>query len=195
MPETLSFAFSSADGLMRSANYLLDHMDDDGPKRNPNKYSFILVAAAAMESMLNDGIVSWAHGAFPKVDYKRHASAFLGMSLRGKLDVIGHLISGGSHLTDNSSETYQYLSDLVSLRNQVAHSKDFFTEAEVEIVTDSDGNKAFEFPEEIAKKFEKSPLIFERDQYVSIYTSLYMLFEVLNQSAAVEEYTLFKAAA
>jgi hypothetical protein len=191
MSEKLSFIFNSAQGLMLAANYLLDHMEDEGAKRNPTKYSFILTAAATLESMLNDGIVSWAHGKFPRDDYKRQASAFLSINLRGKLDVIGYLISSGSHITDNTSQTYQDLSNLIKLRNEVAHSKDFFTE--VEYIKDDDGNEGYIFPDEVAKKFANSPLISSSEKYMEVYKSLERLYNVLNHEISHEEIDLFKA--
>lgn len=192
MAKTFSFIFNSAQGLMLAANYLLDHMDDEGAKRNPVKYSFILTAAASLESMLNDGIVSWAHRTYPREDYKRHATAYLGMSLRGKLDVIGFLVSSGSRITDNSSKTYQDISNLIRLRNEVAHSKDFFTEVDVEITTDDEGNEGFEIPLEIARKFENSPLLSTTTEYIGIYKSIERLYKVLNQETSHDDSELFK---
>lgn len=179
--------------MMLAANYLLDHMEDEEFKRNPVKYSFILTAAATLESMLNDGIVSWAHRKFPREAYKRHASAFLSINLRGKLDVIGYLISGGSHITDNTSKIYQDLSSLIKLRNEVAHSKDFFTEVDVEYVTDEEGNEGFIFPDEVAKKFANSPLIPSNEKYMETYKSLECLYNVLNHEISHAEVDLFQA--
>lgn len=41
MPQKMSFLFNSAQGLKLAANYLLDHMEDEGFKRNPVKYSVV----------------------------------------------------------------------------------------------------------------------------------------------------------
>jgi len=88
----MSFNINTAHALMISARFLLLNMDDDGATRNPNKYAFILIAAASLESMLNSGVVDWAYKTFSRDNYKRHASAILGCSLRGKLDCIGYLL-------------------------------------------------------------------------------------------------------
>ena len=192
MPEKMSFIFNSAQGLLISANYLLDHMEDEDIKRNPVKYSFILTAAATLESSLNDGIVSWSYNTFPREDYKRHAQAFLAMSLRGKLDSIGFLISSGKYVTDNTSADYQLLSALIRLRNEVAHSKDFFTEVEVELTQDGEGNEGFLLPSEVAKKFENSPLIPSDEEYLKTYKALERLYKVLYHDLSYEQSELFK---
>ncbi|MGC9402465.1 hypothetical protein ACP43V_08425 [Vibrio genomosp. F10 str. 9ZC157] len=75
------FVFTSSKGLIESAEYLLAHTEDNDALLNSNKYSFILVAAASLESLLNEGIISWAFQLFPKGDHKRHATAFLSMNL------------------------------------------------------------------------------------------------------------------
>lgn len=103
----MDIALHSAKGLIDSAIYLLDHIEDDEYVRNTNKYSFILVSSASLESLLNDGIITWALNTFPKDDHKRHATAFLSMNLGKKLDALGYLISAGKFITDNSNETYQ----------------------------------------------------------------------------------------
>lgn len=192
MKEKKAFFVNKADGLMRAANHQLDNMEDEGGKRHPNKYSFILLAAASLECMLNDAIVNWAFNSFPRDDYKRHAMAFLGMTLRGKLDVIGYFFSNGEFITDNSSEYYQELSNLIKLRNEIAHSKDYATEVELEIIIDNDGNEGFHIPPQVIKKFEGSPLIKSTSEFIKIYEVLFHIYEILIYEEGYSESPLFK---
>ncbi|MFA0195447.1 hypothetical protein AB4454_12120 [Vibrio artabrorum] len=184
---------SSSKGLLESAEYLYDHIEDDDYSRNPNKYAFILSCSAAFESMLNDGIVSWAFHTFPREHYKRHATAFLSMNLGKKLDALGYLFSTGAYITDNTSQQYQTLMSLIKLRNEVAHSKDFFIDNGTTEVSHEDDVRSYQFSNDIISKFNKSPLSIEREKCADILGSLQDLWAVLHYDIDAEVSPLFKA--
>ncbi len=189
----ISTLVSSSKGLLDSAEYLYDHIEDDDFFRNPNKYAFILSCAAALESMLNDGIVSWAFRTFPRDHYKRHATAFLSMNLGKKLDALGYLFSSGSCITDNTSKQYQALISLIKLRNEVAHSKDFFIDNGTVEVGYEDDMRAFQFSNDVVSKINKSPLSIESEKCADILVSLKDLWAVLHHDVTPEKSPLFKA--
>ena len=188
------FTFSSSKGLIESAEYLLEHTEDNDVLFNSNKYSFILVAAASLESLLNEGIISWAFQLFPKGDHKRHATAFLSMNLGKKLDALGFLLSSGKVITDNESPIYQTLIGLIKLRNEVAHSKDFYKEADIDYGDiDEDGGRSFRLPYDISKLLDNHPLSLEQHKCHFIVSSLKLLESVLNNDISHTETELFKA--
>jgi hypothetical protein len=188
------FTFNSAKGLIESSEYLLDHVEDGEIFKNHNKYSFILVSAASLESLLNDGIISWAWQTFPKDDYKRQATAFLSMNLGKKIDALGFLLSSGKYITDNTHDIYQTLTNLIKLRNEVAHSKDFFVETEVEYgPVEEDGSRSFSFPPDIAKKMERTPLNIDNEQCKSIVNAIKHLEGILRYEIEHSDTGLFKA--
>ncbi|ELP2658934.1 hypothetical protein CGH22_24990 [Vibrio parahaemolyticus] len=189
----ISTLVSSSKGLLDSAEYLYDHIEDDDYSRNPNKYAFILSCAAALESMLNDGIVSWAFHTFPRDHYKRHATAFLSMNLGKKLDALGYLFSTGTCITDNTSQQYQTLISLIKLRNEVAHSKDFFIDNGTVEVGYDDEVRSYQFSNDVVSKFNKSPLSIERERCADILGSLKDLWAVLHYDVDAENSPLFKA--
>ncbi|ENJ1753158.1 hypothetical protein AB0532_004439 [Vibrio parahaemolyticus] len=189
----ISTLVSSSKGLLDSAEYLYDHIEDDDYSRNPNKYAFILSCAAALESMLNDGIVSWAFHTFPRDHYKRHATAFLSMNLGKKLDALGYLFSTGTCITDNTSQQYQTLISLIKLRNEVAHSKDFFIDNGTVEVGYDDEVRSYQFSNDVISKFNKSPLSIEREKCADILGSLKDLWAVLHYDVDAENSPLFKA--
>lgn len=189
----ISTLVSSSKGLLDSAEYLYDHIEDDDYSRNPNKYAFILSCAAALESMLNDGIVSWAFHTFPRDHYKRHATAFLSMNLGKKLDALGYLFSTGTCITDNTSQQYQTLISLIKLRNEVAHSKDFFIDNGTVEVGYDDEVRSYQFSSDVVSKFNKSPLSIERERCADILGSLKDLWAVLHYDVDAENSPLFKA--
>ncbi len=169
----MHFVFTSSRGLIESAEYLPAHTEDDDAFFNSNKYSFILVAAASLESMLNEGIISWAFRHFPKADHKRHATAFLSMNLSKKLDVLGFLLSSGKLITDNESKIYQTLINLIKLRNEVAHSKDFYKETDIDYgELDKDGGRSFLLAYDISKLMNNHPLSIEQEKCQFIVSSL-----------------------
>jgi len=102
-----------------------------------------------------------------------------------------YLLSGGEKITDNCSLHYQNISQLIKLRNEVAHSKEFFSEVDVELILDEDGNEGFSIPEEVAKRFEGSPLISPNIKYLEIYESIDSLYLVLNNEKDIDEFELF----
>jgi hypothetical protein len=188
------FVFTSSKGLIESAEYLLAHTEDNDVLLNSNKYSFILVAAASLESLLNEGIISWAFQLFPKGDHKRHATAFLSMNLGKKLDALGFLLSSGKFITDNESSVYQTLMSLIRLRNEVAHSKDFYKEADIEYgEINEEGGRSFQLPCDISKLMDKHPLSLEQNKCQYIVESLKHLEAVLREEIEHSKTELFKA--
>jgi len=187
------FKFSSDKGLLESTEYLLNHTEDDGLLYNSNKYSFILVSAASLESLLNEGIICWAHKLFSSGDYKRHATAFLSMNLGKKLDALGFLLSSGKFITDNTSQTYQALAGLIKLRNAVAHSKDFYKEVDIELgPLEDDGGRSFRLPYDISNYLESHPLSLNQENCKLIFNSLKHLEGILNEEISYHESELFK---
>jgi hypothetical protein len=188
------FVFTSSKGLIESAEYLLAHTEDNDVLLNSNKYSFILVAAASLESLLNEGIISWAFQLFPKGDHKRHATAFLSMNLGKKLDALGFLLSSGKFITDNESSVYQTLMSLIRLRNEVAHSKDFYKEADIEYgEINEEGGRSFQLPCDISKLMDNHPLSLEQNKCQYIVESLKHLEAVLREEIEHSKTELFKA--
>lgn len=177
--EFFNITFSSSAGYLKAVDYLLDHIQDKEPSRNPNKYAFILVAASALESIINNSIIFWAHHHFNQSDYKRMASAFLSMSLRGKLDSYIHLISDGQYTTNNESETYRQLSELIKVRNKVAHAKDFYYECELEIEEHEDGHMSFEVPSKLREILSDTPLSLAHEQCCNYQTALHHLHDMV----------------
>jgi hypothetical protein len=179
--ETVNITFSSSGGYLKAVDYLLDHIQDEEVFRNPNKYAFILVAASALESIINNAIIFWAHHHFNPKDYKRMASAFISMSLRGKLDSYIHLVSDGQYVTNNESEAYQVLSELIKVRNEVAHAKDFFHECELETEEHEDGHLSFEVPNRLKDILSDTPLSLAQDQCVKCQAALHHLREMVTE--------------
>jgi hypothetical protein len=188
------FVFTYSKGLIESAEYLLAHTENNDVLLNSNKYSFILVAAASLESLLNEGIISWAFQLFPKGDHKRHATAFLSMNLGKKLDALGFLLSSGKFITDNESSVYQTLMSLIRLRNEVAHSKDFYKEADIEYgEINEEGGRSFQLPCDISKLMDNHPLSLEQNKCQYIVESLKHLEAVLIEEIEHSKTELFKA--
>lgn len=96
----------------------------------------LITAAIALESLLNDSIVTSCYKEFPKSDYRSLAESFLSMSLKGKLNSVIPLASKNEYLFDKESSDYQTLKNLISLRNEIAHTKSFFEEVEFDEVTE-----------------------------------------------------------
>jgi len=188
----MDIAFCSARGLIDSAIYLLEHIEDNGYFKNTNKYSFILVSAASLESLLNDGIILWALNTFPRDSYKRHAEAFLSMNLAKKIDALGYLISAGKFITDNNNETYKTLSNLIKLRNEVAHSKGFFSEVDIKYSTSEEKRNSLMLPIESIQKREPKVLNISHLKCESIIKALQELEGILSYEIAFLDSNLLK---
>lgn len=101
--------------------------------QNPKVLPFILTCAAALEAKLNDHFVSHAFDSFSRDHYKRVASAFLTMSLRGKLDVVVPTLTNSRFTINPNSKAYRDLSRLITVRNEIVHSKSFYEEIEIQM--------------------------------------------------------------
>lgn len=105
----------------------------------------------------------------------------------------GYLFSAGSFITDNTSKQYQALISLIKLRNEVAHSKDFFIDNGTVEVGYEDDTRVFQFSNDVVSKINKSPLSIEREKCADILVSLKALWAVLHYDVTPEKSPLFTA--
>ena len=158
------------ESILRAANDLLGKLKDGN---DPNKYPYILCSAVALECMLNLVIVEWCVQEYSESDYKKQADAFLSMNLRSKLNTIGMFSSKSKYIINNQSPHYQVLSKLISLRNEVAHTKEFYADLEVAL------NKS-------------SPSDIDVEDLRTYYSSLCLLNSVLEGDVKHKDVDLFK---
>lgn len=154
MNEVISTNISvkTSNKLLETAEFLLENINDEGPIKCPNRHAYILSVAAFMEARLNEAILDWGE-IFSSIESGvRHAKSFLSMNLRAKLDTIFFIYTNGAYLTNLESKEYQALVHLISIRNQVAHSKPFSAAMDIEFKTEEDGSKSFKLPDEFIEK-------------------------------------------
>lgn len=118
---------------------------------NPLILPFTFTCAAALEARLNDHLVAHAFSTYSAQDYRRHAEAFLSMNLRGKLDTLVPLLSNNRFVLRTDSNAYKSLARLISLRNDLVHSKSFFEKV---VSWDEDGEN-LQIDKEIQDKMRK----------------------------------------
>jgi|GEM_PF-4080862 len=85
----------------------------------------LLTIAIALEALLNDAIVSTCFKIYPESDYKSIAESYLTMSLKGKLNVAIPIATKSKYIINKQSSVYQSLTELITIRNQLAHTKSF----------------------------------------------------------------------
>lgn len=179
--EIVDITFSTSAGYLKAVDYLLDRIQDEELSRNPNKYAFILVAASAVESIMNNAIILWTHHRFDPSDYKRMASAFLSMNLRGKLDSFVFFVSDSQYVSDNESKIYKQLSELIKVRNEVAHAKYFPHECKLEIEESDEGHPSIELPSKLRAALNDTPLSVAYEQCCNYRAALHHLHEILTE--------------
>ena len=154
MKETISTSMTmlNSKGLLEAAEFLLKNIIDTEVQKCPNRLPYILAVAAFMEAKLNEAILHWGVICSPIASGTRHAKAFLTMNLRSKLDTIFFIYSNATYLTNIDSKEYKALAHLISIRNQVAHSKPYAATLEIEYTDIGDGAKSFTLPHEFVEK-------------------------------------------
>lgn len=118
---------------IRSVEVLLERLKEGDARLNPYKIPMIITSAAALETILNEAIMVECRNRFPEKDIKRLTNAQLGMSLGGKLDNLGWLLTDNTFVINNESEIYQCLKSIIRYRNEVMHRKDYYREVEFEV--------------------------------------------------------------
>lgn len=104
------------------------------------------------------------------------------------------MLSSGKFITDNESSVYQTLMSLIRLRNEVAHSKDFYKEADIEYgEINEEGGRSFQLPCDISKLMDNHPLSLEQNKCQYIVESLKHLEAVLREEIEHSKTELFKA--
>lgn len=131
MEETALFKIGYGGSYVRSIQTLLEHVEKYESVLNPYIIPFLITCAAAIEALLNDAIIVECRHRFPRKDIKRISSAHLGMSLSGKLDNLGWLLTDNEFITNNESAIYQQLKFIIKKRNEIMHRKEFHKEVKV----------------------------------------------------------------
>jgi len=120
---------------IESVRVLLSNLNEyKGGVINPYKIPLIITAAAALETILNEAIIVECRHRLPQKDIKRITNAHLGMSLGGKLDNLGWILTDNNYVMNNESEIYQCLKSIIKYRNEIMHLKEYFREVELQVV-------------------------------------------------------------
>jgi hypothetical protein len=90
----------------------------------------IATCAATLETILNEAIIIESKNRYSIDNYKRIATSYLGMRLGGKLDVLGSILTSEEYVTNNESNCYRCLKNLIRQRNELMHLKEFYKEYE-----------------------------------------------------------------
>ncbi|WP_180800641.1 hypothetical protein, partial [Vibrio parahaemolyticus] len=76
--------------------------------------------------------------------------------------------------------------------NEVAHSKDFFTDANIEFHEHENGDVTFDLPKEVVSKVSKSALTTTKNRAIEIFEAVEHLFKVCNYDIEMSDSSLFK---
>ena len=151
---------------------------------------FVVTCAAALECSLNDAII----GGFSEVDPRRTSlvSAYLSMSLRGKLDAIVPLLTDNSYRVNGDHKIYKDLAELIRLRNRLVHNKGTIEDIDALVVeTDSEG-AMFESknPEDVRRLMERldDPMLNVKGDPGRFHDSLESFHEKFLDAYASEEF-------
>lgn len=112
---------------------LLEQFQKNEGPHNPYKILLIITCAAALETILNEAIIVECRHRFPEKDVKRITNSHLGMSLGGKLDNLGWLLTDNAYIMNNESAIYQCLRSIIKYRNEIMHLKAYYQEVEWEV--------------------------------------------------------------
>ncbi len=156
---------------IESVRVLLENFKKCKELINPYKIPLVITSAAALEIILNEAIIVECKHRFPEKDIKRITNSHLGMSLNGKLDNLGWVLTDNAYIMNNESEIYQCLKSIIKYRNEIMHLKSYYTEIEFEVTE-----------EETESGIEKG-MIWDGDFFNSIKSSIEKISE--------EEYELF----
>ena len=116
---------------IRSVEVLLNDLKRNGDKLiNPYKIPLIVSSAAALETILNEAIIIECQHRLPNQDVKRITNSHLGMSLGGKLDNLGWMLTDNEYVVDNQSVIYQSLRSIIKYRNETMHFKAYYREVD-----------------------------------------------------------------
>lgn len=115
------------------AELLQRYKEYSGGAINPYYIPLTITSAAALETILNEAIITECRHRFPQKHIKRLSNSHLGMSLGGKLDDLGWLLTDNIFITNNESEIYQCLRNIIKFRNEIMHRKPYYKEIEFEV--------------------------------------------------------------
>lgn len=94
---------------------------------------FVVTCAAALESLLNDYLITYSSYMYGLDNYNRFAEALLSIRLRGKLDIIIPLITDNKFIIKEDTNIYQKLIKLIRIRNELVHGKSLFNEYDLSV--------------------------------------------------------------
>lgn len=127
------FKVQYGSSYINSVAALLEQFQKNEGPHNPYKIPLIITCAAALETILNEAIIVECRHRFPEKDVKRITNSHLGMSLGGKLDNLGWLLTDNAYIMNNESAIYQCLRSIIKYRNEIMHLKAYYQEVEWEV--------------------------------------------------------------
>mgnify|MGYP001050955001 CR=1 FL=1 len=117
---------------IHSVRALLNDFNKHEGVLNPYRVPIIITSAAALEAILNEAIIVECRHRFAEKDIKRITNSHLSMSLGGKLDNLGWVLTDNKYIVNNESKIYQCLRSIIKLRNEIMHLKEYYREVEWE---------------------------------------------------------------
>lgn len=112
--------FSSGNLLFHAQNVLKTPIEDEGVYLG-YRYAAIFLQAATIECAVNDALILHAHEHFGN-QAKQIAESLLSGSLPAKIRRVVPVLSHGKMYLDCSNETVRLLFQLLTVRNQLAHT-------------------------------------------------------------------------
>lgn len=131
MKETVWSHRRLASGYIRILKTMLPSIEEDTENLDEKVIPFIITCAAALECLFNDNIIAHTFETFGEDNYKRYTDGLIAMGLRRKLDYIIPLLSENKYTLKSTTNTYQQLAKLISVRNRIMHAKSSVEEYEI----------------------------------------------------------------
>lgn len=175
----------------------MEHLKKHDDPLNPFKIPLIITSAAALETILNETIIVECRHRLPERHIKRITNSHLGMSLGGKLDNLGWLLTDNNYIMNNRSEIYQCLKSIIKYRNEIMHLKEYYKKIEFGIYeneTDEGIEEGLILDEDFFNSVKSSIEKIPNDEYENMYRAISELeITIINITSKppIEENDLF----
>lgn len=91
-------------------------------------FSFFTLCSATLEYSLNFLLADYCVEQFGIERYNTYLEEYISLKFKNKLLLLPHIISNGEFAMNEDYSSFKRLAEMINLRNQVLHNKEFLTE-------------------------------------------------------------------
>jgi len=125
IPDKVYYKSNKTSHYIEIINSLYDNVKDESLRSNFSA-PLVLFCGTFIEYMLNGLLIQHSNRYFKGDTQKQYSESYISMNFRAKLTCVLPILTNHKYQLDLDSELFKSLAEIITIRNRIAHMKDFF---------------------------------------------------------------------